>query len=130
MIIVLLGVAIIVSFIRFYIRGIEPSPFMRDFKLVYTACVAFAKGENPYNRIDLEKVWQNIPDKEKIVAGSILSSGPFMYTPFVLLLFQPTVVIKWNIAKYLMLIRIDVLKLPNNLYLNKQNIKSKPTIMF
>lgn len=102
MIIVLLGVAIIVNFLRFYIRGIEPSSFMHDFKLVYTACAAFAKGENPYNRIDLEKVWQKIPDREKIIVGSTLSSGPFMYPPFVLLLFQPTVVIKWNIAAYLM----------------------------
>ena len=101
-IIVLLVAGIVVNFFRLHIQSDNLSSFMGDLKLLYVACEAFTKGENPYNRIGLQKIWQNIPDDEKIVADSKLQLGPFMYPPFVLILFQPVAFIQWNIAAYLM----------------------------
>lgn len=103
LIIILLGISVVVNIIRFEVKGIDLSGFMRDFKLVYVASDVFSKGENPYRRTNLQIAWQNVPDKEKLIDGSTLPVGPFMYPPFTILFFLPVALIPWKVAAYLML---------------------------
>ena len=103
LIILLLGIAVVVNILRLEIRGFNLSDFMRDFKLVYVASDAFSKGENPYRKTDLQEVWQNVPVNEKLIDGSTLPVGPFMYPPFTLIFFLPVAFIPWKIAAYLIL---------------------------